>query len=58
MRSTAKNSMFGLLQPKKYRTTFAKFRCGVASKKIEAYRKELNRVPVNERLCETTMQSC
>ena len=42
-----------IITPKKYRSTYAKFRCGVAPINIETCRYGLNRVPVNERLCET-----
>ena len=48
--------MFGSLlkkTTKKYRSAYAKFRCGVASNKIKTCRYGLNRVPVNERLCKT-----
>ena len=38
--------------PKKYRSAYAKFRCGVAPIKIETCRYGINRIPVNERLCE------
>ena len=38
---------------KKYRSAYAKFRCGVAPLKIETGRYGVNRVPVEERLCET-----
>ena len=37
---------------KKYRSAYAKFRYGVAPLKIEAGRYGVNRVPVEERLCE------
>ena len=37
---------------KKYRSAYAKFRCGVAPLKIETGRYGSNRVPVEERLCE------
>ena len=37
----------------KYRSAYAKFRCGVAPLKIETCRYGLNRVPVEERLCES-----
>ena len=36
--------------PKKYRSAYAKFRCGVAPIKIETCRYGINRIPVNERL--------
>ena len=39
--------------PKKYRSAYAKFRCGVAPIKIETCRYGINRIPVNERLCES-----
>ena len=38
---------------KKYRSAYAKIRCGVAPLKIETGRYGVNRVPVEERLCET-----
>ena len=38
---------------KKYRSAYAKFRCGVAPLKIETCRYGLNRIPVAERLCES-----
>ena len=37
---------------KKYISAYAKFRCGVAPLKIETGRYGVNRVPVEERLCE------
>ena len=37
---------------KKYRSAYAKFRCGVAPIKLETGRYGLNRVPVDQRLCE------
>ena len=37
----------------KYRSAYAKFRCGVAPLKIETGNYGVNRVPVEERLCET-----
>ena len=37
---------------KKYRSAYAKFRCGVAPIKIETCRYGLNRVPVEQRVCE------
>ena len=37
---------------KKYRSAYAKFRCGVAPLKIETGRYAVNRVPVEEWLCE------
>ena len=39
--------------PEKYRSAYAKFRCGVAPIKIETCRYGINRIPVNERLCES-----
>ena len=39
--------------PKIYRSAYAKFRCGVAPIKIETCRYGINRIPVNERLCES-----
>ena len=36
-----------------YRSAYAKFRCGVAPIKIETCRYGLNRVPVDQRVCET-----
>ena len=41
-----------ILIQKKYRSAYAKFRCGVAPIKLETGRYGLNRVPVEERLCE------
>ena len=41
------------LNIKKYRSAYAKFRCGVAPIKIETCRYGLNRVPVEQRVCET-----
>lgn len=41
-----------IVTQKKYRSAYAKFRCGVAPIKIETGRYGLNRVPVEERLCE------
>lgn len=41
-----------IITHKKYRSAYAKFRCGVAPLKIETGRYGLNRVPVHERLCE------
>ena len=41
-----------ILIQKKYRSAHAKFRCGVAPIKLETGRYGLNRVPVEERLCE------
>ena len=38
---------------KKYRSAYARFRCGVAPIKIETCRYGINRIPVNERLCES-----
>lgn len=38
---------------KKYRSAYAKFRCGVAPIKIELGRYGVGRVPVDERLCRT-----
>ena len=38
---------------KKYRSAYAKFRCGVAPIKIETCRYGLNRLPVAQRLCES-----
>ncbi len=37
---------------KRYRSAYAKFRCGVAPLKIETCRYGLNRLPVEQRLCE------
>ena len=42
-----------VITAKRYRSAYAKFRCGVASIKIETCRYGLNRVPVDQRLCET-----
>ena len=37
---------------KKYRSAYAKFRCGLAPIKLESCRYGLNHVPVDQRLCE------
>ena len=37
---------------KKHRSAYAKFRCGVAPIKIETCRYGLNRLPVEQRVCE------
>ena len=37
---------------KKYKSAYTKFRCGVAPIKLETGRYGLNRVPVDQRLCE------
>ena len=42
-----------VVNQKKYRSAYAKFRCGVAPIKIETCRYGLQRVPVEQRLCET-----
>ena len=42
-----------IINQKKYRSAYAKFRCGVAPIKIETCRYGLQRVPVEQRLCET-----
>ena len=42
-----------VINQKKYRSAYAKFRCGVAPIKIETCRYGLQRVPVEQRLCET-----
>ena len=41
-----------VINQKKYRSAYAKFRCGVAPIKIETSRYGLQRVPVEQRLCE------
>ena len=41
-----------IIMHKRYRSAYAKFRCGVAPIKIETCRYGLNRLPVDERLCE------
>ena len=41
-----------IVTQKKYRSAYAKFRCGVALIKLETCRYGLNRVPVDQRLCE------
>ena len=41
-----------MLFQKKYRSTYATFRCGVAPIKLETGRYGLNRVLVKQRLCE------
>ena len=40
-----------VINQKKYRSAYAKFRCGVAPIKIETCRYGLQRVPVEQRLC-------
>ena len=42
-----------IITSKIYRSAYAKFRCGVAPLKIETCRYGLNRIPVEERLCES-----
>ena len=42
-----------IITSKKYRSAYAKFRCGVAPLKIETCRYGLNRIPVEERLFES-----
>lgn len=42
-----------IVTQKKYRSAYAKFRCGVAPIKVETCRYGLNRLPLEERLCET-----
>ena len=42
-----------IINQKKYRSAYAKFRCGVAPIKIETCRYGLQKVPVEQRLCET-----
>ena len=42
-----------IITSKKYRSAYAKFRCGVAPLKIETCRYGLNRILVEERLCES-----
>ena len=42
-----------IITSKKYRSAYANFRCGVAPLKIETCRYGLNRIPVEERLCES-----
>ena len=42
-----------MITAKRYRSAYAKFRCGVAPIKIETCRYGLNRVPVDQRVCET-----
>ena len=39
--------------PKNYSSAYAKFRCGVAPIKMKTCRYGINRIPVNERLCES-----
>ena len=41
-----------IITRKCYRAAYAKFRCGVAPIKIETCRYGLNRVPVEQRLCD------
>ena len=42
-----------MITAKRYRSAYAKLRCRVAPIKIETCRNGLNRVPVDQRLCET-----
>ena len=42
----------GIIVHKKYRSAYAKFRCGVAPLKIEIGRYGVNRVPAEEQLCD------
>ena len=42
-----------MITAKRYRSTYAKLSCGVAPIKIETCRYGLNRVPVDQRVCET-----
>ena len=42
-----------VINQKKYRSAYAKFRCGVAQIKIGTCRYGLQRIPVEQRLCET-----
>ena len=42
-----------MITAKRYRSAYAQFRCGVAPIKIETCRYGLNRVPVDQRVCET-----
>ena len=48
---TTLNHMFALLHKKKFRSAYAKFRCGVAPINIELCRYGLARIPVEERVC-------
>ena len=41
-----------IVTQKRYRSAYAKFRCGVAPLKIETCRYGLNRIPVEDRVCE------
>ena len=54
------NSLFSIagtplkvITQKRYRSAYAKFRCGVAPIKLETCRYELNRMPVDQRLRES-----
>ena len=42
-----------VITQKRYRSAYAKFRCGVAPIKLETCRYGLNRMPVHQRLCES-----
>ena len=42
-----------VITQKRYRSAYAKFRCGVAPIKLETCRYGLNRMPVDQRLCES-----
>ena len=42
-----------MITQKRYRSAYAKFRCGVAPIKLETCRCGLNRMPVDQRLCES-----
>ena len=50
--SSLPSHTWALLYTKKYRSAYAKFRCGVAPLKIETDRYGVNRVPAEERLCD------
>ena len=49
--STIMEQYVTIITRKCYRSAYAKFRCGVAPIKIETCRYGLNRVPVEQRLC-------
>ena len=42
-----------VITQKRYRSAYAKFRCGVAPIKLETCRYGLNRIPVDQRLCKS-----
>ncbi len=48
----SKEDYVQVITHKRYRSAYAKFRCGVAPLKIETCRYGLNRLPVEQRVCE------